>query len=691
MRLCPSKSRRWAVVCFSTLHWAATATCQGAANPPLSNALANAAEKAAITSVWANTGEDKVARSELRATKNGKLVNGTWDGTRVTLFGARNEVVSFSLVLEASAKKAEGVALSFSSLSGPEGFRIETKEAEPKEDWRYTDRNIELFFVRYLEIKGISTLTFNYWDADDNERHLPTRFRRPHDPDGSGRGTWTQRPDHNAFYPDIAVPLTFHSPFEIPAGMSQSVWVDIYIPKLASPGKYIGDIEITESGTLTRRVPVELDVRKFTLPDLPTARTMLFISRENINRRYLGKDEPNDAEMARQSRLIIDRHFQMAHRHRISLIDAYEPLDKVQHQWRDRLSGELFTPERGYDGPGVGAGNNVYSIGTYTTWPWQDRDERAFHAAADRWVTFFETQNLVAPTDYFLYLLDESKEFQKIEQWAIWARRNPGPGKRLRTLATIDLPKAAERTPSLDIVASTPDLGMREPAPSASKSWRKAFEKIRGNPEKSFFLYNGSRPLSGTFAIEDDGIAPRQLAWIQYELGIDRWFFWEGTYYNNFQYAMGETNVFRTAHCFGARSGVDPALGETGDNYDNGNGILFYPGTDKVFVKESYDFSGPIASLRLKHWRRGIQDHDYLVMAAKAHPQRVKEIINDLLPKALWAGAMPSSSQQDSAFEDIGWTTDPDKWEAARRELADIIEQAGYESHQAGQEGSTAR
>ena len=688
MRQRPLKTRRWALVCFLTVHGAAMATGQGAANPP--DAVADDAEKAAITSVWANTGEDKVARTELRARQNGKLVNSVWDGTHVALFGARNEIVSFNLILEAGARKAEGVALSFLSLSGPNGFEIKTKETEPKEDWRYTDRNIELFFVRYLEIKGISTLTFNYWNADDSERHLPPRFRRPHDSNGSGRGTWTLRPDHNAFYPDIAVPLAFHSPFEIPAAMSQSVWVDIYIPKLAPPGKYIGHVEITESGTLTRRILVELDVRKFTLPDLPTARTMLFINRESINRRYLGKEEPSDAEMARQSRVIIDRHFQTAHRHRISLIDAYEPLDTLQKQWRDRLSGALFTPERGYDGPGVGVGNNVYSIGTYTTWPWQENGERAFYTAADRWVTFFETQKLATPTDYFLYLLDESQEFDKIEQWATWARRNPGPGKGLRTLATLELPKA-ERTPSLDIVASTPNLSMREPAPDASNSWRKAFEKIRGNPNRSFFLYNGSRPLSGTFAIEDDGIAPRQLAWIQYELGIDRWFFWEGTYYNNFQYHMGETNVFETAHCYGALSAVDPALGETGDNYDNGNGILFYPGTDKVFERESYDFSGPIASLRLKHWRRGIQDHDYLVMAAKTGPQRVKNIINGLLPEALWAGAMPGSSERNSAFEDIGWTTDPDRWEAARRELADIIEQGGSESHQTGQEGSTAR
>ena len=33
-----------------------------------------------------------------------------------------------------------------------------------------------------------------------------------------------------------------------------------------------------------------------------------------------------------------------------------------------------------------------------------------------------------------------------------------------------------------------------------------------------------------------------------------------------------------------------------------------YPGTDKIFKKQSYGIRGPIASLRLKFWRRGIQD-----------------------------------------------------------------------------------
>jgi hypothetical protein len=279
--------------------------------------------------------------------------------------------------------------------------------------------------------------------------------------------------------------------------------------------------------------------------------------------------------------------------------------------------------------------------------------------------------------------LDESTDFGKMEQWAVWAHRNPGPGRTLRTFATIGLPQAVERTPSVDIVASTPDESMRGPTPYAGKNWQSAFERLRKQANKSIYFYNGSRPASGSFTTDDDGIAPRQLGWIQFALGIERWFKWESTYYDNIHHNTGETNVFRSAHTFGDITGIDPAMGETGNNYDNGNGLLFYPGTDLVFPDESYGVEAPIASLRLKHWRRGVQDHDYLVMAARLDDVKVKQIVAGLISHALWDKAMGALSNDD------GWTTNPDTWEAARRQLADIIE--GGESKRTQLDGANLR
>lgn len=115
-------------------------------------------------------------------------------------------------------------------------------------------------------------------------------------------------------------------------------------------------------------------------------------------------------------------------------------------------------------------------------------------------------------------------------------------------------------------------------------------------------------------------------------------------------------------------------MGETGWNYSNGDGVLFYPGTDLVFPEESYSLNGPFASLRLKHWRRGIQDVDYLTLAAAIDPERVNQIVQAMVPKVLWEYGVTEPQDPTWVKTDISWSIDPDDWEARRAELATIIE-----------------
>jgi hypothetical protein len=626
-----------------------------------------------IAQVWANEGGDKVTRDELRATNDlNAVLNSVWDGTTIFLFGACNEVVAFNLVLEAPTADATNVNVTLTELTGPDGATITTRPVSGDDVFNYVGRNIELFYVRYLEIKGLSTDLF-YDDYD--ERHIPERCRRPYDEEtGEGTGTWEDRPCHNKFYPDIAVPLELYSPFTITAGTNQSIWGDIYIPKTAPTGIYTGTVAITEGGTLTWQIPIRLRVRNFTLPDLPNARTMLVFSSENINDRYLGEDnaypEPGTAVYT-QSLELADRHFQLAHRHKISLIDGFDDTEQMDETWISRLNGELFTPARGYDGVGVGVGNNVYSIGTYGSWSWQGGTQADMWANTDAWVNWFDTQAFTTPTDYFLYLIDESDDYPQIEQWAQWINNNLGPGQRLMSLATIDLPTAAANTPSLDIPTSWASFGITD-------IWQSAADSYEANPDKRFYLYNSNRPATGSFATEDDGVALRVLPWAQYKKNIDRWFYWESTYYDNYQGNTGQTNVFQQAQTYGDFDEIDSVLGETGWNYLNGDGVLLYPGTDTRYPADSYGVQGPFASLRLKHWRRGVQDVDYLTLAAVISPTRTAEIVNTMVPKVLWEVGVSDPNDPTWVLADISWSTDPDVWEAARAELAGIIESASW-------------
>ncbi len=616
-----------------------------------------------ISAVWANEGGDKVTRDELRASQDSESVkNSVWDGTNMKIFGAKNEVVAFNLVLEAASKDVKSVTLTFNELTGPSGSKISSSSASGDGVFDWTNRNIEIFYIRYLKIKGLGRLAYESYD----ERHIPERFRRPWTGNGEGSGTWNDRLDHNKFYPDIAVPIEMVQTFDISVGQNQSIWVDIYIPKTLASGIYQGNIIIQEEGVQTLKIPVELKVLDFTLPDVPTAKTMVYLGDEDIITRYLGKSNKGSHYKDNENyQTIRDRHFMMAHRHRISLIDAGDGNNQPPKAWIPRLNGSLFTASNGYDGPGVNVGNNVYSIGTYSSWSWYGEGENAMRQHTNAWANWFSTNS--PNTEYFLYLIDESDDYDQIEQWARWINNNPGSGSELMSLATIDMTSARNHTPSLDIPTSIPGVGL-------TRQWQTAFDHFRNNKNKRAFFYNGIRPGSGTNAIEDDGVALRQLAWGQYKKGIDRWFFWESTYYNNFQGDMGQTNVFQNAHTFGSFEGKDNIFGETGWNYSNGDGVFFYPGTDLVYPQESYGLKGPIVSLRLKYWRRGIQDVEYLTLAVAINPGRVTQIVKKLIPKILWEYGVTDPSDPTWVLTDISWPTDPDRWETARSELASIIE-----------------
>ncbi len=641
--------------------------------------------KASVVRVWANNGEDKVTRDELRAVSGADVVNSLWDGSKVSLFGAKNEIVSFNLVLEASNSNASNVTVFFNTLTGPGGSLIDSIPATGDGVFDWVGRNIELFYIRYLEIKGLShDLSYN---ALYDERHIPERMRRPWTGEGDGTGTWNDRMDHNKLYPDIAVPLELVSQFNIPANSNQSIWADIYIPKTAVPGVYTGTVTIRENGSLSHSVPVSLVVKNFTLPDYPSAPTMLYYSSENINYRYLGS-EYIDTESSdyQKSRDIINSHFQVAHRHKISLIDNYIEVSEMAEAWTSRLNGTLFTSTEGYDGPGVGVGNNVYSIGTYSSWSygtWSENSKADMWANSNDWVDWFNSQAFKTPTEYFLYLIDESDDYATTEKWAQWMDSNPGTGKNLLSMATISSPTAWENsTPSLDIPTSGITQGITE-------LWETATTALVNESGKRFYYYNGARPASGSFCTEDDGVALRVNGWIQHKKKIDRWFYWESTYYDNYQGEQGQTDVFSRAQTYGGFDGIDPdyARGEYGWNYTNGDGVLFYPGTDNHYSQSNYGVSGPFASLRLKHWRRGNQDADYLALASKANDAATRAIVNRMVPVVLWEYGVENKDDPTFVYTDISWSTDPDDWEAARAELADIISQGTLPPPQPGSEG----
>lgn len=625
----------------------------------------------AITAIWANDGGDKVTRDELRASfAEASTHNSVWDGQQIRLFSAINETVSTNIVIEAANGPASGVKVVFSDLTNTSGHRLRSDQARPTEklfDWTSTE--IELFYIRYLQIKGLSQLSYGTYD----ERHIPERLRRPSNVLGKPIGGWNDRPAADKFYPDIAVPIELVHAFDIPARSNQSIWVDIYVPGSAAAGNYSGEITISEQGRVRIRVPVRLQVLDFALPDVTTSRTMVAMSYEEVARRYTGRSYPTaGSHQDALTRQVIDRQFMLAKRHRISLIDDNAgaqpwPHDRPRPDWIPRLTGKLFSRENGYSGPGEGIGSDVFVIGLYGAWKswWGSTAKDVMQSHASAWELWF--QKNFPGVDRFVYLSDESEDYAETEKWAKWLKQGIKGHPNLATFATADLVKSINALPSLSIFGSWIGVG-------DTPVWEQALQALRQTGRR-LFCYNGLRPASGSFAIEDDAIALRELPWGQYKMGIDRWFYWNANYYSNYQGNRGDTNVFVNAQTFGGAPLFDPITGMTGPNSSNGDGVLFYPGTDALFTVHSYGLAGPLASLRLKIWRRGIQDVEYIALAEAVDRKATWAVIERTVPKVLWQNGVGDARDPTWVLAPVSWSTNPDDWEAARKELTRIIKE----------------
>ena len=196
------------------------------------------------------------------------------------------------MVLEAATSKAAKVSVSLGDLTGPGGTVIRSAPRTTDKLFDWTTTEAELFYVRYLQIKGLSQQAYGTL-ASWQEATFPKRAQCPGmtqaTPDSKPTGSgcpWTQRPVANKFYPDIAVPLELVPTFDIAASSNQSIWADVYIPKTAPSGVYGAMLTVRENGAVTHKVPVSLRVRNFALPDAPSAKTMLFTSLGDISPRY---------------------------------------------------------------------------------------------------------------------------------------------------------------------------------------------------------------------------------------------------------------------------------------------------------------------------------------------------------------------------------------------------------------------
>ncbi|MDP9177896.1 MAG: DUF4091 domain-containing protein [Gemmatimonadota bacterium] len=562
--------------------------------------------------IWATNDGEKIDRDRIgHALSRG---NSVWNGRRIKLFGARNEVIAFQLIVEAPNEGIHSLSASLHELTHQSGTAI-TYASPSTDPSDYVGRPIQLFAVRYMNVLQPTNARWIYRSAEHNV--------------SSDRIGW--KPVQ--LVPENASRDGF--PLAVAGGLVQAIWIEIYLRRDLPAGTYHGRLSVSVDG-VTANLPVELELFDFSLPDVNSLPAMIYYESEQPEL-YHGRN-------------LDPAYHRFAHRHRVELVQGYGGHDAFAALGRFR--GDDFTRALGYEGPGEGVGNTIAPFSFYA--PGTDFDERtSAWRTSDEWMRFIAKWLPDAIT--FLYLFDEPtpEQFPLIRQIAANIKSNPGPGSRLPLLVT------RHYTPELDGAIDIWNCG----APHYNIQHAEA-ERARG---RDHWACNGGRPEGGAVVIDAPATDARMLAWACFKHGIKVYFYWHSVHWMHNSQKPEERvqNVWANTITFDNRGEPDKPLESQG--FGNGDGVLMYPGEDTLHPAENRGIAGPISTIQLANLRRGLQDHLYLTLAQRCGLVReVRDALQAVVPRVF-----------SDAPGTIGFADDGDAYEIARYRLAVAISAAG--------------
>jgi len=577
-----------------------------------------------ISRIWAIDDSEKIRKDDIANTLANDPSNAVWVNNTINLFGGKNEIVAFQLIIEAGKKGASGINVIVSDLVNGSSV-IPGSAASHADPFDYRGKYVELFTEHYLNmIKRSPPLWFF------SETALPSAYNTGWIPD--------------CLIPFSAPPGKGGAPFSVEPAMNQAVWIDILIPGNATPGVYTGDITITATDKTVKNIPVNIKVYNFTISDSTHIKTMFgyypnFIARRHgIERK---SEEGYELEL---------KYNQLAHRHRFDLVTGVRNLEEMNKYYKRYFDGEAYSEKQGYSGPGINTGNTTFSIGYGGSFPDEyggsvrNINKSDWREGSDAWENWF-IQNS-PDVERHKYLFPDEPDFKgpdgakgtgsmdTIRMQAVWTHTNPGPGKNIPTLVTNKIiPGLKGHVDFWSISAQEYTMNL---TPEDVAEERKQGHK--------FGIYNGFRPGMGAVVSDADAVEFRVIPWIVWKYDIDQYFYWSTTFWT-------DLNVF-----------VNPL---TYEDRINGDGTFLYPGQDMLFPEESRNLKGPLSSVRAKNWRRGAQDYEYLYLAKKMGLENeAKAIVDECIPTAVWE----ARSQKD-----ISWSSRGYKFEVYRKQLAELL------------------
>ncbi len=435
----------------------------------------------------------------------------------------------------------------------------------------------------------------------------------------------------------------FALPFDVFRGQNQPIWVDVHVPKDAPAGVYRGAFRVRARGGISAEIPVTLTVWDFALPDGPTHKNH-FGSFGNVARYF---DVERGSEAFRQIEM---RYCRAMAEHRLTPPIPAHLLPEVgrdgsleivpeRHEALKQFLAELHVTH--FEIPRAPfARLRVAATGSdYKQIPPAEREKaqryyRQYYnyLEQNRWhegacVYLWDEPNLRENYEQVLVLAEIVHEAvpeakclvveQTYPHDPSWPDLDPAVDIWCPLWAFIDRGTIEEKIAGGDEVWSYTALVQRAPG------YHPQYEQVK---ELDPPYWHIDRPM----------IVYRVPTWINRQYGITGLLYW--------------TTVTTVLDPWN-----NPAFAHPG--HYNGGGYLFYPGVP-------CGIEGPIASMRLKNLRDGMEDYEYLAMLAKrSGGEAVKRIVDKVAPN-WW-----------------DYCRDPQVLLAARRELAAEIGRAGEQGN----------
>lgn len=509
------------------------------------------------------------------------------------IYSARNETESFQVVITATGQDLTNVQVDISDLTSEEGAVIERDQ-------------IRLFREVYSLIRDSS----------------------PEAPLAPG------------LFPDALVPFTnpytdepisggrFRAQgYDLWDGHHQPIWVDISVPADAAPGVYSGEISVEADNGEPATIPVELTVWDFALPEGPT-HSSHFGGFERLADYY-----DTDGNPERQ-RVLEMRYIAMVADHRINpplpshlhphtnedgSIHVDEELDREFTEFIERFHvTDIEVPRAPVRHP---TGDDEEEAGNfYRSWydylenkGWEDRAYLYLYDEPNSSSQYRRVRELAAAAEEAAPDLRRLVVEQPYTQNPDWGTLNEAIDIWCPLFGFIHEPSVREVQQQGDEVWSYTALVQDAPA------YFPDYEQVQNDDPPYWEI---DFPLTSY----------RASTWLNRRYGITGLLYWTMV-----QWSSDDDRNFWH----------DPAFSHGGAY--NGGGQLLYPG-DEVGIE------GPVASIRLKALRDGMEDYEYFaLLEQRGEEQMVEDAVRTMVPT--WGS----------------WKQDPELLQEQRRRLGEAL------------------